>query len=168
MGMNNSFYLYNDSIFTSQKRYRDDYYSFSPNMSIGGLKPITPMYANTPILPGYFMFNNLTNNGSTSNTNTPKLKIEKSSETIGNDLSTIKSDSINSPIPPDKAKLDCSNIVMVPSAGNNLGFYTWVINGSPYPNQLNNIGVMPGNNVMKDAGKVKIKKKKYKDELSDY
>jgi hypothetical protein len=182
MGMNNSFYLYNDSIFTSHKRYRDDYYNFSPNLSLGGLKPLTPMFANTPInIPGYFMFNN-TNPGSSSNTGTPKLKSDTyKSETYKSEAykseaykseaykseaykseafecSTIKSDSHNNSITEEKPKIDCSNIVLVPSAGNNLGFYTWVINGSPHPN-VNNIAIP---NL--DTKKIKIKKKKYKDE----
>jgi hypothetical protein len=158
--------MQNESLFTSQKRYRDDYYNFSPNMSIGGLKPIPPMFTNTPInnIPGYFMFNNPCV-GNISNTGTPLLKPnERSTESL--DFSAFKTDNISSPLQPDKSKVDCSNIVMVPTAGNNLGFYTWVINGSPYPNTVNNINIP--SNMSKDSSKLKVKKKRFQEECSDY
>jgi hypothetical protein len=183
MGMNsNPFYLCNDPVFTSHKRYRDDYYNFSPNFSMGGLKPLTPLYASTPYnIPGYFMFNNNSNNmnlnNSSSNTATPKLLKSLIEDNKNNtfEISTIKSDSLNSSVVDDSNsniklndiggnKLEGSNLVLVPSAGNNVGFYTWVINGSPHPAvAMNNIS-----NNLSDAvdnkKKIKIKKKKYMEE----
>jgi hypothetical protein len=89
IGINNSFYLF-DPVLTGHKRYRDDYYNFSPNFS-GGLKPITPVVMTPLNISNYFMFSNVNSNNAT-------LSEEKKGQ------------------------------------GHNIGFYKWVMNGTPVIN----------------------------------
>jgi hypothetical protein len=52
---------------TSHKRFRDEVYNFSPNISVGALKPFTPNINGTPLnIPvSYFMFNSVNNETTT-------------------------------------------------------------------------------------------------------
>ena len=113
-GINNNFYLF-DPVMTGNKRYRDEVYNFSPNISIGGIRPFTPNINGTPLnIPmSYFMFNNINN------------------DTI------IQKD-------------ENQSIVLVPTPNvSNLGFYNWVMQGTP---------------ILKEKKNIKLKKRNYKDE----
>lgn len=191
-GMNSSFVLYNDPIqLSGNKRYRDELYNFSPNL----LRPITPIYnANTPLnIPAFFMFNN-NNNSLTptplpnkSNNNQQQRKEEFDYSTIKTD--TQKDDSSvnntinntininNNPMPTmtKNSNGEYSNMVLVPTpVGNNLGFYTWVMHGSPHPNlnnnNTNNININSNNvnnnksNNRRSKRSSKLRKNSYKNE----
>lgn len=186
--MSNPFMVGSETFLNSHKRYRDDnYLNFSPNLTAGSLKPLTPLYNNiSPNKQNIFMFNNANTNSLTPTPiqkksnyfmNTPRQEnaffeypptsnndVSKDQNTINN-LNSSKTEMTQTQNPPNfnnnstvalnppvqnnnnsknysnvsNVNIGIPNIVLVsPACNPNLGFYTWVMQGSPHqPNTTN-------------------------------
>jgi hypothetical protein len=169
----NPFQWKNENVLTGNKRFREEgnIWNFSPNLTAGSLKAITPIYNNHGQNPTFFMFNQTTNFAQTPTGNIQNCEVFEYSS-IKNDTDTpihthqqgdfkapdIHNQAINLN-QTGNANVQSPNIVVVPTPVGSppFSFYTWVM-----PSQS-----QPGTASKKPQRKQKLKKVNYRDESSD-
>jgi hypothetical protein len=141
---NNPFLISNENFLSNHKRYRDEsYLNFSPNLTAMPFKTLTPIYNNfSPNLSHIFMFNN-------SQTGTPLDKKQGTAQKKTEDTFNYEANNQNSNKDNNTGNNNINNInnvnieipnlvlVSTPLNNPNMGFYTWVINGSSNQNITN-------------------------------
>ncbi len=166
--------MWTDNLFTTHKRYRDDYHmSFSSQVSPGTFPTLTPLVNLPEGVSQLFVFN--TQSGNTSNPFTPNHVLlnpsssatlssakcnsddnmfqyspvlkkipthqsqskhdQESVESKGRSLSYHSVNSLSSYANNinNNVNIEMPNMLLLPGGNPNLGFYTWVMQGTPTP-----------------------------------
>ena len=173
----NSFINFNNSEFINNKRIKEDYFmSFSPEFSASAVKPIyTPLINDTSPYGGFFVysnkFNNNNNNQKDNATETSVLgDVSNSNATIDNQILISNPDEISNDIEKNNLNKEIQNVLSVSNHSynqNNIGFYSWVMHGSPVPSATTPAVIKQQNKYLKKLKKMKYKEGKEDDNLEE-